>query len=405
MTNVDDRYGARLSALLRDDPVVSTSGPPPRFDVVAAVRRGERIHRRRVVARVCVAAVVTAALLVGTATLIPRAHGTAKPAGVTIHVPFDGQLLPPTADCAVHRLPFTDGNGNAYGAIAIDPDGRFVLGAGAGLKNSGGAAILDRDTGRVTVLPDGAGTASAVGAGGAAITRQPNDRPWVYRNGQLVNLAMLPGRSAVASGVNARGDVVGWLEIDTSGTAATESSIAVEWPADRPDEIRTLSDVPGAQALFIDDDGRVGGTVAGQPYIWNADGTGHALPVTYPGHWQGHVWDIVGDRAFGLLDSGQGATSVEIATVWDLATGTQTYYVLPHALFNNRLTTDGTMMATVVDASHDMSYPGVMITRDGRTSRLPENPGDSNDTMLEMTADGHTVIGRGDIQDSLIWTC
>lgn len=405
MTSVEDRYLAKLSALLRDDPVVSTGGPPPRFDIAAAVRRGERIHHRRVVTRTCVAAVVTAALLVGAAALIPRSHGTPKPAGVTVHVRFDERHLPPIADCTVHRLPFTDVNGNVYSAVAIDPHGRFVLGA-TPVQGGSGTAILDRDTGRVTVLPAGAGAARVVGAGGAAIANQPNDQPWAYRDGRLVNLATLPGHSAVTVGVNARGDVVGYLDVDTGQTAGTGSSIAVEWPADGSGAVRVLSEVPGAQASFIDDDGRIGGTVAGQPYVWDADGTGRALPVTYPGHWQGQVWDIVGDSAYGLLDSGQGTEATEIAAVWDLTTGAQRYYVLSHALFYNRLTTDGTMMADIVDASHhDFYLPGVIITRDGRTSRLPENPGDHSDAMSQMTTDGHIVVGRSDIQDSLIWTC
>jgi uncharacterized membrane protein len=244
-----------------------------------------------------------------------------------------------------------------------------------------------------------------LGEGGADAFRTTAD-------GSVVKLRKPSGALQVsASGINAAGDIVG--EASMPG----KKFRAVLWRHTALDAPVLLPTPPGksSSAHGITDDGRIVGDLdqGATPYLWNADGTGVALP-TPPGLPGGVPLRIAGDWVTGLVgylsikgfdpDTGRrmGPGTLRPAR-WQLSTGT--VQPLEAAdVFNGsgHITADGTM---TIDRFTDAA-----LWRGGALTPLPAPPGYNHVSITSVSADGRVLAGgavktTGGSAEPFLWTC
>lgn len=155
---------------------------------------------------------------------------------------------------------------------------------------------------------------TALNAAGVAVGYDHDDsglHPVEYVNGAYQDLPVPAGATGEAVDINARGDIVGYVN-DT----------AILWPADKPGTYRLLPKAAGdwASAKGIDDAGNIIGVVGHADddqfvgYVWTAAGKTVALRIATAGDRADPV-AIRNGRVVGTEDgTGRGA-----AVVWDLS--------------------------------------------------------------------------------------
>lgn len=198
----------------------------------------------------------------------------AVPAGPTV-----ASTVAPSA-CASSPLPLPP-DANGLDIRAVDPAGRLVVAVpnhnaeemGAMLWTDGGQPQLLTAAKDVTV----AGVnASGVIAGTRRTAGVSGVQAVVIRDGKVVALPT-PGTAAFtsATGINARGDVVGTAGLKAGGERA------VLWPAGAPTATLLTVGTRSTKAVGITDDGVVVGNAGDLPhgFRWAADGAGTALAV------------------------------------------------------------------------------------------------------------------------------
>ncbi|MEV7623608.1 hypothetical protein [Actinoplanes sp. NPDC089786] len=372
-----------IFAPLRERPV-----PPLDVDLGRAMATGRRrVRVRRTVAVAGTAAFTTLAVAVGV-----MAGTREKPAPPSLGAP-------PGLSCRVSALPLPPGETQG-GALAVDPSGRYAVGAVAGSEETGeqGKALL-WDNGRLRVLdvPGFAPTPLAVSSTGVVVggvTRDHRLHAWAYVGGKVVNLAD-DGEGATANGVNGRGDMVG--VVNRPG----DISHAVMWPAGRPEAVHSLSAPGVAGATAISEAGVVVGFADSRPYVWDsAFKAGRPLPALSGGS-EGGVLGLAGGWVVGT--SGPGDRPV----VWNLARDR----VEPvTAIKPAAVTTTGTLVGTSAAAGSAPPYRDASILVGGKARELPHlTERRDTDEAAGVSADGRVIVGRqatgAGAETPLLWRC
>jgi hypothetical protein len=279
-------------------------------------------------------------------------------------------------------------------------------------------------------IPDVAGVNSAGTVTGYVPSPQIADIPsgatnvWVYRSGQV---SFLPrpvgdtgaafgrgGRTYVADGINAAGDIVGFGIIVDS--AATNQMIV--WPSDSPGAPRVVTAPAGTtfaapvapRAASIEDDGSVYLTVltgsAGgstDEYVWSPAGV--ATRLTVPG---GLSLTPVFEDDGGLIGL-PGTDSGGVATWSNLNLGTGRVTRYPDGFTPRAVDKWGWSVGAGADHRPEALFDGHLV-------RLPMPAGSSasdasptsisdaaSDTRGQVTIGGQVIIaGRG---HAALWTC
>jgi uncharacterized membrane protein len=396
----------------------SVDVPPPRLEVAQIVQLGRaQVRRRRLLAVGGTAAVLAAVAAIPAAVpLMPLVGGGQWPGS--------GPSLP-VLDCDIAELPLPDeitegvDGGHPYAAAAaVDPTGRFVVGA---VEADEPNWLIRWEDGNPTAISPLRGSAYAadVNADGVVVGYGWGDEPdnyyaWIYRDGDMLELPMPDGYvSAEAVAINAAGDVVGTVRDD-----GYRASVVV-WPADDLDHPQVLAGPPDMEvtANEITDDGTVIGgvftpTAHDGGYLWAPDGTGQPLPGPV------EAVDVTLWAARGGWAAGNALMSVptsdddpgELTVVWDLSAGTFRLHDL------------GTI-ATVSDvtAAGDVLYAEALVLRDGEPYALPHPiregtvsaPGWFHQAYVAADAiseDGSTIVGSVSFDGSeavyaLMWRC
>ncbi|MEV4709368.1 hypothetical protein [Actinoplanes sp. NPDC049316] len=274
----DERYAA---ALLR--PLAGEPAGPPRIDVARAMAEGRRRRLTRwwasgtaiVALTATTAAGGTLALsAVGRPGTAPRPVATPVPS-ITAAAPLERPK-----DCTVTRLP-TDGVAKAL-VTGGDPSGRWVVGRTypAG-KDDGSRPLVIWKDGKIadTVRIGGSDQSfEDINTRGAAVgyTFDPGVVPYAYSNGKVTRM---PGGEATVSAINDAGVAVGSLGPIYEGMPARWSSVTAQ-----PQKLPVPPGTEFGTAADIDEAGNILGTVQpegkeGSGYLWLADGTHRAMPL------------------------------------------------------------------------------------------------------------------------------
>lgn len=373
-----------IFAPLRERPV-----PPLDVDLGRAMATGRRrVRVRRTVALTGTAALTTLAVAVGV-----MAGTREKPAPPSLGAP-------PGLSCRVSALPLPPGETQG-GALAVDPSGRYAVGAVAGSEETGeqGKALL-WDNGKLRVLdvPGFAPTPLAVNSAGVVVggvTREHRLHAWAYVGGKVVTLAD-NGGGATANGVNSRGDIAGVIYRPGDRTEA------VTWSADRTDTVHTITAPKNSGAKAISETGVVVGFADSRPYVWKTafEEGGRPLPAL-PGGSEGSVLGLAGDWAIGT--SGPGDRPV----VWDLARGR----VEPvTAIKPAAVTATGTLVGASAATGSAPPYSDASLLAGGKVYELPHlTERRDTDEAAGVSADGRVVVGRqatgAGRETPLLWRC
>ena len=138
-------------------------------------------------------------------------------------------------------------------------------------------------------------------------------------------------------------------------------------------------------ALSIDDAGTVGGSLGdgGTPYVWNANGTGHALKVPSGRH-GGKVFDANGDWAVGWVGDSKKSTGL-VGARWNLRTGAVDVFT------DND---EGVAVAPNGDFAGGVS--DAYIFRNGVFDELPGVGYYTGINPTGISPDGNTAVGTAD---------
>ncbi|MET7398905.1 hypothetical protein ABZS66_36035 [Dactylosporangium sp. NPDC005572] len=370
-------------AILTREPV-----PDSCLDVEAVIAGGRARVRRRRGASV-VAAAVAVALVVGAVAVAQQRPGPRPdPVG-----PAPSPSQSPSSRCA--PAPLTQLGPSVY--VTVDASGRYIVGIP---DTADGTVILYGPGGTQTLttvprlLPD------SVNGSGTIIGNVAND---VDADGYVVDgdtttaLGKPPGALNVrANGINDAGDIVGDARMPGGKFRA------VVWRHGKWNQPQLLSTPTGGQAggqsaaHGISTDGRIVGSVGNgaQPYLWQADGTGQALP-TPQGKPGGLAARVVGDWADGPVDYLAGTTvrpsGRRVATAplswarWNLRTGeVREVQTGPQSAGASGLLPDGTVVLNVTD--------GTTLWTETGTTKLPV-PAGYDRTMVTGAGSNGLLVG------------
>jgi hypothetical protein len=404
----DTRYATGLLAELRERDV-----PPLDVDVDRAVTTGRRRVRVR---RAVVGGLAAATGLLAVSGVLVAVDPLTEPDATRRTDPPAATGLPA---CTVRALPVPAGATHVM-ATAVAPGGRYVVGHAAASEETGeqGAALLwDGDAVRNLDVPGFAAAASAVNSAGTVagtVTRNHDLVAWVYRDGQVATLPTLNGRPSSVSGINERGDIAGIVY------GADDVTTAVVWPADKPGTVRALTapgptgvlGPPGSTgAVAIAADGTVlgyapvsGNSTITQPYLWQPDGTGRALPAP-PGVKISRARAVAGDWAVGVgLETPDRSVP---AARWNLRDGRVEQ--LP-SVSPSSVTVDGVVIGMTAEPGPDRPWMGAArVDANGTVTALPHIDAKRNTGLaLAATADGRVIVGGEDSDRSAVpvrWDC
>ncbi|PWR06281.1 hypothetical protein DKT68_22950 [Micromonospora acroterricola] len=251
---------------------------------------------------------ITAGLLATSLGVVASGTATAAPRGAL-------------RACTISTLPFP-ADAHRAEAIAVDPTGRYSTGAALRVSDSGNQPLLlvwDRQ--RLTTIDSPLdGEAVDVNARGVVIGNgwvNGAGQPWRYRDGRVEQLPVVASGGTFVTAINKAGDIVG------HGTDATGQTIALLWPAARPDTVEVLDAPAGAIAHGITADGTIVGTAGdwGSWTSWVRRPDGQTLTLTVPGSQSTQVNAAEGHWATGLVALGDTTLRVR----WDLRDGSYTH--------------------------------------------------------------------------------
>jgi hypothetical protein len=384
---MEGKESARLSALMH-----AVEPPAGDIDINAVLVAGRRGQRRRRVLLAVSSAGLTALVLVATVGAAGALRGIdratpASSASAKATPPVIPSVSPSgTASCSIQQLPSP--SGVLADMLVADPTGRFQAGQ-TEIGDNQGKPVLWMDGVPALLDAPKALVDSSYGVNGinshgdlALVTGNSTPTAYRYHDGSFRKLPKLSGFSGVIPlGMSPNGDIVGWA--DSGGG----SPAAVMWPANQPGSVRKLSAPQGrgAMALAIDSDGVIGGSVGdgGGPFVWSANGRGHALKVP-AGYHGGSVTALDGQWAVGWV--GVGAEGNVVAARWNLSSGKASVY-------------PDRDEAAAVNAQGDFvggtGEPGAegYVLRGGRFELLPAPAGDPRTQPRAISADGKTIVG------------
>ncbi|MGQ5260470.1 hypothetical protein ACTWLT_06895 [Micromonospora sp. ZYX-F-536] len=317
------------------------------------------------IARCRMLAAVTAGLLSTSLGLAVSGAATAAPKGQDFRA------------CTIGTLPFPADTYRAE-ANAVDPTGRYVVGAALRVSDSGNQPLLlvwDRQ--RLTTLdaPLG-GDPVDVNAHGVVIGNGWTNgisQPWRYRGGRVELLPVVPSAGISVTAINKAGDIVG------HGTdTATGEFFALRWPAARPGTVEVLDTPANATPTGITADGTIVGSAGdfGSWTGWVRRPDGRVDALTAPGARMAMVDGAQGHWAIGKVDLG-GTSTLNVR--WDLRDGS-------HTALDERLAW-----------ADDVNAKGVVVGGDrvvrGHNSRLLPGGGERVTVGARSVSDTGTIVG------------
>ncbi|MFI6268102.1 hypothetical protein [Micromonospora zamorensis] len=282
--------------------------------------------------------------------------------------------------CKISTLPYPTDTYRAD-AYAVDPTGRYVAGTALRVGETDNQyLLLFWDGQRVTevevprmadpvdinadgvVIGNGTGPDTAIG------------QPWIYRNGKLEQLPVLPSTGIFVSAINDAGDIVGYGSDIVAG-----EYVALRWPAARPGTVEVLLDAPvNAQAGGITDNGTIVGHAGpfGDWNSWVRRPNGRIDALTVPGADWSLASAAAGRWAIGQVWLG-GTSSTRVR--WDLRNGSHT------------------LLDPEVPALTDVNAKGVVVGGDrvarGTTSRVLPGGGEGVGVGARSISDTGTIVG------------
>ncbi|MEU8217437.1 hypothetical protein AB0C47_16895 [Micromonospora taraxaci] len=336
-----------------------------------------RSTRRRMVA--AAAAAVLLATSLGVAVSGPA---SAAPGGAALRT------------CKISTLPYPTDTYRAD-ANVIDPTGRYVAGTALRVGEVDNQYLLLFWDGQqvtevevpgmadpVDVNADGVviGNGSAPGTG--------IGQPWIYRDGKLEQLPVLPSTGIFVSAINDSGDIVGYGSDIVPG-----EFVALRWPAARPGTVEVLKAPANALANGITDNGTIVGSAGpfGDWNSWVRRPNGRIDALTFPGADWGTASAAAGRWAIGLVWLGGNSAS---KVRWDLRNGSHT------------------LLDQEIPALTDVNAKGVVVGGDrvgrGSTSRVLPGGGEGVGVGARSISDTGTIVGfRNVLADRLTpvrWT-
>lgn len=338
-----------------------------------------------------------------------------------------------TGNCTIQSIPtpLDVEPGLPIQLTGMDPTGRYITGSygpapqvtndSVSIGGPGLPVLWDNGIGRVLPV-SGDGTpevnvidvnrhGSVVGSLRRLVNGTATFFGWVSMDGIEWDLLPTPDgyREAYAVDINDRGEIVGVAHDDLR-------SDPVLWSAgDRGPWIVRVIEAPnwnGGGAVAITDDGMIVGTLrAGQPYAWDNDGAGRALPLPDGTTW-GNVASANGDWAVGTA----GVRGKDLDTKathllrWNLRTretsivDTASASPSAGAVVNSR----GDVVWNRTRAAQVAALPdswNVLRTHDGEEYELPNPPDDDRMYLfgrqpVAMSDDATLIAGR-----SILWRC
>ncbi|MGW3785196.1 hypothetical protein ACWD5Z_11455 [Micromonospora chokoriensis] len=335
-----------------------------------------RSTRRRMVAGAAATALLATSL--GVAVSGPA---SAAPGGAALRT------------CKISTLPYPTDTYRAD-ANVIDPTGRYVAGTALRVGEVDNQYLLLFWDGQqvtevevpamadpVDVNADGVviGNGSAPGTG--------IGQPWIYRDGKLEQLPVLPSTGIFVSAINDSGDIVGYGSDIVPG-----EFVALRWPAARPGTVEVLKAPANALANGITDNGTIVGSAGpfGDWNSWVRRPNGRIDALTFPGADWGTASAAAGRWAIGLVWLDGNSAKVR----WDLRNGS-------HILLDQE-----------IPALTDVNAKGVVVGGDrvgrGSTSRVLPGGGEGVGVGARSISDTGTIVGfRNVLADRLTpvrWT-
>ncbi|GIG92922.1 hypothetical protein [Plantactinospora endophytica] len=398
MSIEEDQGTARaLHALLHE-----TTVPPSRADIGEAVRQGRRAERRRRGAA-ATAAVLAVLGVVGATTAVLGRSGEARPEparptpvvspGPVGTVTAEVETVPVTVtdrtlECKISPLTLPAETLQVH-VRGIDPTGRFVVGAAAIMADrrprsaDGWYVLWDRKTPTLFKVPNPARLGAAVVNAEGVVAGTGNDNPgngmvrefgWVYRNGQVQRLPMLPGYDAAhVAAITEQGDVVGHAyRLPPEGEMrGGGGAVPVRWRADGSGGPWPLSTPEnGGSPVGVTRDGTVVGRHGFDKIrIWRPDGTTADLQMP-PGIVRTAGWHVSGDWVAGYVAASDAQSPTPLMR-WNIHTGTM--YVYPNIDSQGNLGMAVTSTGRTIVSTPEDGF--LLVEPDGSVGRLPTPPG------------------------------
>ncbi|WFF02795.1 hypothetical protein [Micromonospora sp. WMMD964] len=321
-----------------------------------------RSTRRRMLAGTAATALLATSLGVAVSATASAAPGGAAP-----------------RTCTISTLPYPADTYRAD-AYAIDPTGRYVAGTALRVGEVDNQYLLLFWDGQqvtevevpgmaqpVDVNADGVviGNGSAVGAG--------IGQPWIYRDGKLEQLPVLPSTGIFVTAINDAGDIVGYGSDIVPG-----EFVGLRWPAARPGTVEVLKAPANAQPIGITPNGTIVGHAGpfGDWTGWVRRPNGRIESLGVPGGGSTTVSAVAGRWATGLVWlGGTSATKVR----WDLRNGSHT------------------LLDQEIPSVTDINAKGVVVGGDrvgrGATSRVLPGGGEGVGVGARSISDTGTIVG------------
>ncbi|MDG4779083.1 hypothetical protein O7614_05415 [Micromonospora sp. WMMD961] len=327
-------------------------------------------------------------MLAGTATaLLATSLGVAV-SGAATAAPGGAALR----TCTISTLPYPADTYRAE-ANAVDPTGRYVAGTALRVGEADNQyLLLFWDGQRVTEVevpsmaePVGI-NADGVVIGNGWAPGVGTGQPWIYRDGKLEQLPVLPSTGIFVTAINDAGDIVGYGSDIVPG-----EFVGLRWPAARPGTVEVLKAPANAQPVGITPNGTIVGYAGpfGDWTGWVRRPNGRIEALGVPGGGSTTVSAAAGHWAVGLVWlGGTSATKVR----WDLRNGT--YITLDQE----------------IPFLADVNAKGVVVGGDrvgrGATSRVLPGGGDGVNIGGRSISDNGTIVGwhNADRATPVRWT-
>ncbi|MEU5904259.1 hypothetical protein [Micromonospora sp. NPDC047527] len=280
--------------------------------------------------------------------------------------------------CTISTLPYPADTYRAD-ANAIDPSGRFVVGAALRVRDSGNQELLLIWDGQRLTEIESPGMVDAVDVNtrgvvvGNGWAESGIGRPWTYRDGRFEQLPVVPSSGIFVSAINEAGDIVGYGSDIVAG-----EYVALRWPAARPGTVEVLDAPVNATPSGITANGTIVGSAGefGSWTGWIRRPNGRIGALTAPGAQSTVVGAAAGHWAIGRVNLG-GTSPVMVR--WDLRNGSYT-------TLDQRLTLGDDVNASGVVVG------GERVAR-GASSRVLPGGGDRVTIGARSISDTGTIVG------------
>lgn len=265
-------------------------------------------------------------------------------------------------------------------ANAVDPTGRYVAGTALRVGEIDnqylllfwdGQQVTEVEVPVMTTPVDINSDGVVIGNGSAPGTGI--GQPWVYRDGKLEQLPVVPSTGIFVSAINDAGDIVGYGSDVVAG-----EYVGLRWPAARPGTVEVLDAPSNTQPSGITDNGTIVGS-AGPFGDWNGwvrRPNGRIDALTIPGGGSTTVTAAAGRWAIGMAwREDTGSTKVR----WNIRDGSYT------------------LLDPQIPALTDVNAKGVVVGEDrvarGNTSRVLPGGGTGVSIGARSISDTGVIVG------------